>query len=109
MRKVVSFFGDRSALFTQLNRRAEDYARSLDLEYRWVPQLPFSEEEVVGELQHADAGIIDVEPYGEPIFSRIQAYLPVCPQEPEDFYGLIAGMYTFRQVLHHIELFITLR
>ena len=72
MRKVVSFFGDRSALFTELNRRAEDYARSLDLEYRWVPQLPFSEEEVVGELQHADAGIIDVEPYGEPIFSRIR-------------------------------------
>ena len=45
MRKIVSFFGDRSALFTELNRRAEEYARSLDLEYRWVPQLPFSEEE----------------------------------------------------------------
>ena len=72
MKKIVSFFGDRSPLFTQLNRRAEEYARSLDLEYRWAPQLPFSEEEVVRELREADAGIIDVEPYGEPIFSRIR-------------------------------------
>ena len=72
MKKIVSFFGDRSPLFTELNRRAEEYARSLDLEYRWVPQLPFNEEEVVKELREADAGIIDVEPYGEPIFSRIK-------------------------------------
>ena len=72
MKKIVSFFGDRSELFTELNRRAEAYARSLDLEYKWVPQLPFSEEEVVAELRNADAGIIDVEPYGEPIFSRIK-------------------------------------
>ena len=72
MKKVVSFFGDRSDLFAELNRRAEEYAGRLDLEYRWVPQLPFSEEEVVRELRNADAGIIDVEPYGEPIFSRIR-------------------------------------
>ncbi len=72
MKKIVSFFGDRSPLFTELNRRAEEYARSLDLEYRWVPQLPFNEEEVVAQLREADAGIIDVEPYGEPIFSRIK-------------------------------------
>ena len=72
MKKIVSFFGDRSPLFTELNRRAKEYARSLDLEYRWVPQLPFNEEEVVKELREADAGIIDVEPYGEPIFSRIK-------------------------------------
>ena len=72
MKKIVSFFGDRSPLFTELNRRAEEYARSLDLEYRWVPQLPFNAEEVVKELREADAGIIDVEPYGEPIFSRIK-------------------------------------
>ena len=31
MKKVVSFFGDRSALFADLNRRAEDYARTLGL------------------------------------------------------------------------------
>ncbi len=72
MKKIVSFFGDRSALFTELNERAEEYARSRDLEYRWVPQLPFNEEEVVKELREADAGIIDVEPYGEPIFTRIK-------------------------------------
>ena len=72
MKTIVSFFGDRSALFTELNRRAGEYASGLGMEYRWVPQLPFSEEEVVGELQRADAGIIDVEPYGEPIFSRIK-------------------------------------
>ena len=72
MKKIVSFFGDRSELFTDLNRRAEDYARRLDLEYKWVPQLPFSQEEVVRELRDADAGIIDVEPYGEPIFRQIK-------------------------------------
>ena len=42
MKKIVSFFGDRSELFIELNRRAEDYAASLGLEYRWAPQLPFS-------------------------------------------------------------------
>jgi phosphoglycerate dehydrogenase-like enzyme len=59
-------------LFTELNRRAEAYARERDLEYVWAPQLPFSEEDVVARLREADAGIIDVEPYGEPIFRRIK-------------------------------------
>ncbi len=72
MKRIVSFFGDRSPLFTELNRRAEAYARERDLEYVWAPQLPFSEEDVVARLREADAGIIDVEPYGEPIFRRIK-------------------------------------
>ena len=37
-----------------------------------MPQLPFSEESVIRELQNADAGIIDIEPYGENIFSQIK-------------------------------------
>lgn len=72
MKKLVSFFGDQSEIFCELNRRAEEYARSLDIEYRWAPQLPFSQENVIKELQNADAGIIDVEPYGEPIFSQVK-------------------------------------
>ncbi len=72
MKKIVSFFGDRSDLMVELNERAEAYAASLGLEYRWAPQLPFDEDDVVAELLNADAGIIDVEPYGEPIFSRIR-------------------------------------
>ncbi|MBR0401021.1 MAG: phosphoglycerate dehydrogenase [Lachnospiraceae bacterium] len=72
MKKIVSFFGDRSDLMVGLNERAEAYAASLGLEYRWAPQLPFDEDDVVAELLNADAGIIDVEPYGEPIFSRIR-------------------------------------
>ena len=71
MKKIVSFFGDRSELFTELNQKAADYAASLGMEYRWAPQLPFDQEDVIRELNRADAGIIDVEPYGEPIFSRI--------------------------------------
>lgn len=72
MKKIVSFFGEHSEIFDELNRRAEEYAASLDLEYRWVPQKPFSEESVIRELQNADAGIIDIEPYGDPIFSQIK-------------------------------------
>lgn len=72
MKKIVSFFGDRSEIFEELNCKAEEYARSLGLEYRWAPQLPFSEESVIKELQEADAGIIDIEPYGESIFSQIK-------------------------------------
>lgn len=72
MKKIVSFFGDKTEIFCELNRRAEEYAASLGMEYRWAPQLPFSEESVIKELKNADAGIIDVEPYGEPIFSQIK-------------------------------------
>ncbi len=72
MKKIVSFFGDNSEIFNELNRKAEEYARSLGLEYRWAPQLPFSEESVIKELREADAGIIDIEPYGESIFSQVR-------------------------------------
>ena len=72
MKKIVSFFGDKSDIFCELNRRAEEYARTLGIEYRWVPQLPFSEESVIRELKDADAGIIDIEPYGESIFSQVR-------------------------------------
>jgi lactate dehydrogenase-like 2-hydroxyacid dehydrogenase len=71
MKKIVSFFGERSELFTDLNNRAAEYAASLELSYRWAPQLSFDRENVIRELQNADAGIIDIEPYGEPIFSRL--------------------------------------
>ncbi len=72
MKKIVSFFGDKTEIFCQLNECAREYAASLGMEYRWVPQLPFSEESVIRELQNADAGIIDIEPYGENIFSQIK-------------------------------------
>lgn len=72
MKKIVSFFGDKSEIFCNLNDRAREYAKSLGIEYRWAPQLPFSEECVIKELQNADAGIIDIEPYGESIFSQIK-------------------------------------
>lgn len=72
MKKIVSFFGDKTEVFCQLNQRAEEYAASLGIEYRWAPQLPFSEESVIRELQNADAGIIDIEPYGESIFSQVK-------------------------------------
>ncbi len=72
MKRIVSFFGDKSEIFNELNRKAEEYARSLGIEYRWAPQLPFSEESVIKELREADAGIIDIEPYGESIFSQVR-------------------------------------
>ena len=72
MKKIVSFFGDKTEVFCCLNRKAEEYAASLGIEYRWAPQLPFSEENVIRELQNADAGIIDIEPYGESVFSQVK-------------------------------------
>lgn len=72
MKRIVSFFGDKTEVFCSLNQRAEEYARTLGIEYRWAPQLPFSQENVIQELRNADAGIIDIEPYGEEIFSQIK-------------------------------------
>lgn len=72
MKKIVSFFGDQSEIFCKLNKKAEEYANSLGMEYRWAPQLPFSREQVIEELQNADAGIIDTEPYGEAVFSQVK-------------------------------------
>ncbi len=71
MKKLVSFFGDRSPLFEQLNAQAVDYAKTKDIEFVWVPQVPYDVEDVIANLNDADAGLIDVEPYGEPIFSRL--------------------------------------
>lgn len=73
MKKIVSFFGDKSEIFCELNNRAKAYAESLNLEYKWVPQLPFNEADVIEELKKADAGIIDIEPYGESIFKEIKS------------------------------------
>lgn len=72
MKKIVSFFGEDSQLFRELNKKACDYASSLGLEYKWALQAPFSKSDVIKELQDADAGIIDVEPYGEDIFSQVK-------------------------------------
>lgn len=71
MRRLVSFFGERSELFQELNEKAAEYAASRDIEFVWEPQCPFSEEEVVRYLNQADAGLIDVEPYSDPIFDRM--------------------------------------
>ena len=72
MKKIVSFFGDNSEMFKKLNQKAAEYAKEKGLAYKWAPQLPFNEANVVGELRDADAGIIDIEPYGESIFSQIK-------------------------------------
>lgn len=77
MKKIVSFFGDKSDVFVELNQRAEDYAHSLGLEYAWAPQTPFDQDDVIAHLKDADCGIIDVEPYGEPIFKEIAGKCPL--------------------------------
>lgn len=72
MKRIVSFFGEKdSALFQMLNKKASEYALSHNFEYCWHPMKSFSEAEVIDALQNSDAGIIDIEPYGESIFSRI--------------------------------------
>jgi phosphoglycerate dehydrogenase-like enzyme len=71
MRNIVSFFGERSDIFEELNRKAADYAQSLGFSYRWAPQIPFNRAEVIDLLRESDTGIIDIEPYGEDIFKEI--------------------------------------
>lgn len=71
MRRIVSFFGEKSAIFDELNDRAAEYALSRGFEYSWSLQAPYDQESVVERLRSSDAGIIDIEPYGEDIFSRI--------------------------------------
>jgi len=72
MNKIVSFFGDQSDVFVHLNEKAAEYADSRGMEYKWSPQLQFNRENVIKELKNADAGIIDIQPFGESIFSQIK-------------------------------------
>jgi len=72
MKKVVCLYGTASEMTEKMNKRAEQYAALRNLKYEWVPQQPWSVESAVEALQEADAGIIDVEPYDEKIFSRIK-------------------------------------
>lgn len=62
MYKYVSFFGEQSPLFEELNNKARDYAQSLGIEYIWSPQKPYNVDEVVVQLNDADVGMIDVKP-----------------------------------------------
>lgn len=72
MKKIVSFFGEKTKNFEILNDRAKQYALEKGLEYVWSLQTPYNKESVIQELQNADAGIIDIEPYGEDIFSQVK-------------------------------------
>lgn len=71
MIKYVSFFGEHSPLFDELNQKACTYAAEKGIEYVWVPQKPYCVEEVIDQLNDADVGMIDVEPYDENIFGRL--------------------------------------
>ena len=57
MVKFVSFFGERSQLFEELNQKTREYARSKGIDYIWVPQTPYDVDEVVEQLNNADAGM----------------------------------------------------
>ena len=71
MIKFVSFFGERSPLFEELNQKTKEYAATKGIDYVWVPQTPYYVDEVIANLNDADAGMIDVEPYDEQIFGKM--------------------------------------
>ena len=71
MRRFVSFFGEHSPIFDELNKRAAAYAAEKGFDYAWLPQNPFDKEQVISELKASDVGLIDVEPYDDSIFSKI--------------------------------------
>ncbi|MHB8131405.1 MAG: phosphoglycerate dehydrogenase [Mobilitalea sp.] len=72
MKKIVSFFGTRNDVFNELNERAAKYALEKGLEYEWAPQSPFDKLDVINKLNNADAGIIDIEPYNDDIFTQVK-------------------------------------
>lgn len=71
MYRFVSFFGEKSPLFEELNQKAAEYAKTKDIEYVWAPQTPYDVEDVIRNLNESDAGLIDVEPYDNNIFDRM--------------------------------------
>ena len=71
MKQIVSLFGSENAENMQLNEEARSYAENLGLAYSWVPLQPFDKELAIKALKTADAGIIDVDPFGESIFREI--------------------------------------
>ena len=71
MYRLVSFFGDESETFKKLNKTAEEYAKEKGIEYIWAPQNPFNQSDVIAHLNDADAGLIDVEPYNDEIFNKL--------------------------------------
>lgn len=71
MKKFVSFFGEHSPVFDDLNARARAYAAELGFDYQWLPQKPYDKEAVVAALADSDVGLIDIEPYDASIFTRI--------------------------------------
>jgi phosphoglycerate dehydrogenase-like enzyme len=72
MKKIVSFFGEKTPVFESLNEKASVYAEEKGMEYFWSLQTPFDQEEVVRQLKHADAGIIDIQVFDKEIFREIQ-------------------------------------
>lgn len=73
MKKIVSFFGERSEKMCQLNNEAKAYALSLNLEYEWKPQSGFIAENIIKELNKTDIAIIDIKPYDDMILSKIRS------------------------------------
>lgn len=71
LKRIVSLFGDESEVFIGLNDKAKAYAASRGLEYAWVPMVPYTVQKAIAALRGADAGVIDVEPYGDEIFKEI--------------------------------------
>ncbi len=71
MKKIVSLFGEESEVFQNLNDRAREYAASKGLEYSWSLQTPFNRDKAIEALKDADAGIIDIEPYDDSMFTAM--------------------------------------
>lgn len=71
MIKFVSFFGEHNPVFDELNEKVKEYAATKGIEYVWAPQKPYCVDAVINELNNADAGMIDIEPYDERIFGKM--------------------------------------
>lgn len=71
MYKFVSFFGEPSPVFDELNEKAKLYAKSRGIEFSWAVQKPYDVDNVIEHMNRSDAALIDVEPYDDRIFDRL--------------------------------------
>lgn len=71
MWRMVSFFGDATDVFRELNEKTIQYAKEKNIAFIWHPMPHFDVDEAAKELSISDAGLIDVEPYDEEIFCRM--------------------------------------
>lgn len=77
MKKMISFCGDRTALFEELNRQAKEYAAAAGIAYQWLPGIARDRAAAVQHLRQTDCAIIGMEPYDQALLQQLAPHHPL--------------------------------